>query len=401
MATMTFDRLIAPVDRDRFLREFWTRKAVHLEDRSRAFDDVFGWDALNVVLSARDLTFPKIKVSRNDQPVAPETFTTDTAGQRLVDVQAVLGLFRDGASIGITGADSDWPPLQAVVECIYDALLESVHTNVYVSPPNTQGFKCHFDLHEVFVLQVEGTKHWRVFMPTIEAPIESWHAKDAPDPSVKPYLDVVLRKGDVLYVPRGHWHYATAQDSTSIHVTVGVTCHKGAAFMDWLASEAMSDPIWRRNMPSLDGAVSDGAFALPPEWSAWTDALTRSLSATLADPDLAEKFCKTMLRDVRPSRRVDVATQTADGLDIAALVFERPMGRRHFMQQDDEAVTLTSADCDIEIEAADAGFLAKIFAADAFTVDDIRLWRPDADLEEVAVLLGELVRSGLLIARPR
>jgi len=394
---LAFSRIIAPLDQERFLRDYWTRKAVHLEDPSRTFDDVFGWDALNAVLSARDLTFPKIKVSRNDQPIASEKFTTDG----LVDVQTVLGLFRDGASVGITGADSDWPPLRAVVDGVYDALLESVHTNVYCSPPNTQGFNCHFDLHEVFVLQVEGTKHWRVFKPTVEAPIESWRAKDAPDSSAMPYLDVVLRKGDVLYVPRGHWHYAVAQDSISIHVTVGVTCHKGAAFMDWLAREAMSDPIWRGNMPPVDAAIGGGAFTLPPDWSAWTDALRRSLAKTLADPDLAEKFCKTMLRGVAPSSPVNVAIQTTEALDIDALVFERPMGRRHFIQQDGEAVTLTSADCDIELETADAGFLANIFAADRFTVDDIRRWRPGADLPEVTELLGELVRSGLLIARPR
>ena len=394
---VAFSRIIAPLDRERFLRDYWTRKAVHLEDPSRTFDDVFGWDALNAVLSARDLTFPKIKVSRNDQPIASEKFTTDG----LVDVQSVLSLFRDGASVGITGADSDWLPLRAVVDGVYDALLESVHTNVYCSPPNTQGFNCHFDLHEVFVLQVEGTKHWRVFKPTVEAPIESWRAKDAPDSSATPYLDVVLRKGDVLYVPRGHWHYAVAQDSISIHVTVGVTCHKGAAFMDWLAREAMSDPIWRGNMPPVDAAVSGGAFTLPADWSAWTDALKRSLAKTLADPDLAEKFCKTMLREVAPRSPVDVAIQTTAALDIDALAFERPMGRRHFIQQDGETVTLTSADCDIEIEAADAGFLANIFAADRFTVDDIRRWRPDADLPEVTELLGELIRSGLLIARPR
>jgi ribosomal protein L16 Arg81 hydroxylase len=398
MPTMTFDRLIAPVERDRFLREFWTRKAVHLEDAGRAFDDVFGWEALNAVLSARDLTFPKIKVSRNDQPVPPEKFTTDG----LVDVQTVLALFREGASVGITGADSDWPPLRAVVEAVYDALLESVHTNVYLSPPNTQGFQCHFDLHEVFVLQVEGTKHWRVFAPTIEPPpVESWRPQDAPGTDAKPYIDVVLRKGDVLYVPRGHWHYAVAQESTSIHVTVGVTCHKGAAFLDWFAREAASDPIWRKNMPPVNGAVSDGAFALPAEWSAWVEALTRSLSDTLADPDLAEKFCKTMLRSVRPIGGVEVELQTAGVMDIEALVFERPMGRRHFFLEDDESVTLTSADCDIELEAADAGFLAKIFSVDTFTADDIRRWRPDADLPEVAELLGELVRTGLLIARPR
>jgi ribosomal protein L16 Arg81 hydroxylase len=31
-------------------------------------------------------------------------------------------------------------------------------TNIYLSPPNAQGFGTHFDSHDVFVLQVAGSK---------------------------------------------------------------------------------------------------------------------------------------------------------------------------------------------------------------------------------------------------
>jgi hypothetical protein len=400
--SITFARLVAPMDVAPFLSECWTKKAVHLVDRGRTFDDVFGWDGLNALLNAGDLTFPKVKVSRNDHPVAPDRFTSDAGGQRIVNGGAVLDLFRDGASFGITAADTEWPPLRRVIECLYDQFLESVHTNVYCSPAHTQGFQCHFDLHEVFVLQVDGAKHWRVFQPTIQSPTESWKPEDAPDASVAPYLDVVLRKGDVLYVPRGHWHYAVAEDTPSLHVTAGITCHKAASFIDWLAGELADDPVWRRNLPLVGSAApADGTFRLPADWSTLTRELASAIAARLDDPDLASRFCRAMLRDVQPLRRVNAPAQAASELEVEHLIFERPAGRRHFFTRSDEGVTLTSGECEIELEEAEAGFLQKLFATDAFTAEDIRRWRPSADPSEVADLLGELVRSGLLLVRPK
>lgn len=38
--------------------------------------------------------------------------------------------------------------------------------NVYFTPPNAQGFAPHFDDIEAFVLQMEGTKHWKLNAPS-------------------------------------------------------------------------------------------------------------------------------------------------------------------------------------------------------------------------------------------
>jgi hypothetical protein len=357
------------------------------------------WDAVNTILNAGDIPFPKIKVSQSDRAIPPERFTSSAGGQRLVDGRAVLALFHEGASFGITGADSHWPPLRSVVDCLYDALLETVHTNVYCSPANTQGFQCHFDLHEVFVLQVSGEKHWRVFRPTEDAPVGSWRAEDAPHTSSQPYLDVVLRPGDVLYVPRGHWHYAIAHESTSLHVTVGVTCRKGTAFLDWLSGELLQDAAWRRNMPLMTTAASvDGRFELSREFVAWGQALAQSLTAQVADPDLFERFCKDTLGTIQPAHNVSFV----DDALIDALRFERPAGRRHYIgavsDDDAGAVVVTAGGSEIRIDGADADLIRRMFAAESFTADDIRAWKPGVDMIEMADVLTELTRSGLLIA---
>ena len=397
---LTFASIVAPVTPAEFFGKHWTREAVHLRDASRHFDDYFNWQALTTVLNAGDIAFPKIKVSRRDRPVAPDQFTVSAGGQALVDGRAVLGLFQDGASFGITGADSHWEPLRAVVDCLYDALLESVHTNVYCSPANTQGFQCHYDLHEVFVLQVSGEKHWRVFRPTSQWPVTSWRAEDSPHATQQPYVDVVLGPGDVLYVPRGHWHYAIAQYSASLHVTVGVTCRKGTAVLDWLTGELLQAAPWRRNVPLLADSTAAGRFSLPPEFGEWAEGLRRSLLEKIAEPALFERFCRDTLATIQPTHNV---TFQNDQLPIDRLRFRRPPGRRHYFGSvpgDDGEVTVTVAGNEIQAQASDAELIRRIFDTEAFTLSDLRAWKPDLPIDEVSELLQELTRSGFLIATP-
>jgi hypothetical protein len=323
--------------------------------------------------------------------VPSELFTTNVGGRPIVDGHAVVNCFRDGASFGITGADSRWPPLRRIVECFHDALLESVHTNVYCSPADTQGFQCHYDLHEVFVLQVEGTKHWRVFRPLTEAPVEGWTPEAAQEVlQTEPYVDVVLQRGDVLYVPRGHWHYAIAEHSLSLHVTVGITCRKGLAFLDWLQGELADDPAWRRNAPLL--MRGDGA-----QWSA---ALKASLAEKLADPTLFERFQRDSVRDVHPLHTIDLLRQgLPDSTALDHLVFERPPGRPFVVDAESGEAVVTVAGTDIQLARINPIALQRIFASPSFTLADVKSWDPEADPAEVADLLSELVRSGLLLTR--
>ena len=45
-----------------------------------------------------------------------------------------------------------------------------VQTNIYLTPPNAQGFQTHYDNHDVLVLQVEGAKRWRLYDAPVGVP---------------------------------------------------------------------------------------------------------------------------------------------------------------------------------------------------------------------------------------
>lgn len=94
-----------------------------------------------------------------------------------------------------------------------------VSVNAYLTPPRSQGFGAHFDSHDVFVVQVDGHKSWRV--------------ATEPDPSSAPgiataadfrsFRDVTLRPGDSLYIPRGYAHSAHTEELSSLHYTFGLS----------------------------------------------------------------------------------------------------------------------------------------------------------------------------------
>jgi ribosomal protein L16 Arg81 hydroxylase len=284
---LDFGAIIAPATPDAFVATYWGKRGVHLPGGRRTFAPIFDWQALTALLNSGGLTFSSTVVSREERPVPAGEFT---GADGAIDPAAVLRLLRDGASVSIRGADARWPPLRVLADALYDALFEQIHTNVYCTPAKTQGFRRHYDLHEVFVLQVEGTKHWRVFAPTIEAPVDSWRDADAPGAGARPYLDVTLHPGDVLYVPRGHWHDATAGATRSLHITAGVSCRRGDTLLDWLAPQLRALPAWRRNVPAMGPPAIDGRLPLTPDISAWAAELRDAIAETLAQPDVLERF---------------------------------------------------------------------------------------------------------------
>lgn len=100
-----------------------------------------------------------------------------------------------------------------------------VGSNVYLTPPNSQGFAPHYDDIEAFVLQLEGAKHWKVYkprnpqehLPRVSSENFSQHEIG------EPILDVTLEPGDMLYFPRGFIHQAeTVEGKHSLHITTSM-----------------------------------------------------------------------------------------------------------------------------------------------------------------------------------
>lgn len=101
-----------------------------------------------------------------------------------------------------------------------------------------QGFAPHFDDVDVFVVQAEGRKRWRVYAPLPHAALPRVSSHDfpnTPEAIGEPLLDVTLQPGDLLYLPRGTIHQAEALPGQhSLHLTLSANQRK--TWLDFLAA---------------------------------------------------------------------------------------------------------------------------------------------------------------------
>ena len=121
----------------------------------------------------------------------------------LVDARKALALFEEGATIVFQGVHRYWPPLTRLVAELELELGHPCQANAYLTPPGSQGFAVHSDTHDVFVFQTAGSKQWEV------------HTPDGVE-------QVLLEPGVSMYLPTGTPHAARAQDTVSLHVTLGI-----------------------------------------------------------------------------------------------------------------------------------------------------------------------------------
>lgn len=133
-----------------------------------------------------------------------------------------------------------------------------VGANIYLTPPNSQGFAPHYDDIEAFVLQIEGKKEWSLYAPRSEnekLPRES-SGNFQQDEIGEPIFTQILEPGDLLYFPRGWIHQAkTVQNCHSLHITLSAYQKTSyAELFEELTKQAVKDAIasdvsFRRGLP--------------------------------------------------------------------------------------------------------------------------------------------------------
>ena len=227
---------------------------------------------------------------------------------------ALLG----GASARILHPQRHHAPLRSVVAALEGFWGCAVGTNAYISPPlGHQGFAPHYDDVDVFIVQLCGRKRWRVFGPkTEEEVLPRWPSDDFREEELGPLLlDAVLRRGDVLYLPRGTVHCAA---------TVGDEAERGEDDDD----DAYGEEEKNEEEDDDDKEDLDGGAMLPSlhltvsvcQRSTWADflavALPRAVElAAASNVELRRSLPRGLLVSSLGVAREDAAERAEEEVD--------------------------------------------------------------------------------------
>jgi lysine-specific demethylase/histidyl-hydroxylase NO66 len=263
-------------DAQTFFAKIWaSRTHIHHTDPARLVG-LLGFDDVDRLLTGSAIRTPAVRIAKDGSVLPASAFTRQAtlAGQPLtglVDPRKVLDLFDGGATVVLQGLHRYWEPLGALVADLELALGHPCQANAYLTPPGSQGFAVHSDSHDVFVFQTHGSKIWEV------------HA--GPDEQ-RAVQSVVLEPGVSMYLPTGTPHAARAQDTVSLHVTVGINQVTWRQVLQRVLSDAL-DETGGQHLPAgyLDdpGLLADGLRA---RVQALTVALRELDAGAVADAEV-------------------------------------------------------------------------------------------------------------------
>ena len=233
MSINSADALMAPLSVRDFVDRHLEKEVLHLErDDADLVEGIFDLDSMSHCLrfmspQLRDLIRVIPRGDASEKTAASNAVAKGADDHGLSHFVAEFG---EGSTLTFNMAETYWPPVSDIVTDLRRALASDVRCNVYCTPPESQGFDTHVDAHDVLVLQTSGSKTWRIHDVQTELPVESSTlmaemfprlAGSMPDHG-EPTREVVLRPGDLLYLPRGVPHSAASTTEHSVHLTIGL-----------------------------------------------------------------------------------------------------------------------------------------------------------------------------------
>ncbi|MCW2647937.1 MAG: Cupin 4 family protein [Pseudonocardiales bacterium] len=386
---------------DVFAAEYWGRaplltRAAELDEN---IDDLFDAAAVDELVSRRGLRTPFLRMAKDGNVLPTAKFTRGGgAGASIGDQAAddrVLAMIADGATLVLQALHRNWPPLMTFAAQLADELGHPAQINAYITPSQNQGFAPHYDVHDVFVLQVAGRKHWTMHSPVVTDPLadqpwENRRAEVCARAQEPPLIDTVLAPGDALYLPRGTIHAAQALGETSIHLTVGVHPVTRYQLVRHLLESAQADPELRTSLPvGTDLADPD---VLAPSLAATIEALRRYLDSAPAD-EIARRVGTSLMRLTRPEPLAPLAQlAAADALDERTPLRLRT-GLRLRVERDDTHVRIVLLDRTVELPLNADPAIKTVLAGAAFAPADL----PGLDAAEQLTVATRLLREGVLV----
>jgi lysine-specific demethylase/histidyl-hydroxylase NO66 len=363
-------------DADRFLTDHFRRRPLLRRHEREAFTDLLSLADVDHLVTSAGLRTPAIRLVNGGTPVPPSRYTASAtiAGVPMPGIAAprkLLTEFDAGATIVLQGLHRYWMPLRRFCRDLELALGHPCQVNAYLTPAGAQGLAQHRDGHDVFVLQIFGTKQWEV------------HVADESEP-----WDLVLEPGDALYMPAGTPHSARAEDAMSGHLTVGVLAATWRGLLETVVGTALDDP-------AFEGA-------LPPGWTRDHDAFATALKEHLEL--LVDRLAKTGTAEIAADRTDAYLTERhpvidgafaarlgLDAIDDQTVVRVRP-GAVAELRTGEDRLRLLIGDLELRMPGWLEPALRQLLDGDDHRLTDVA----GIDADSRLVLIRRLVREGVL-----
>jgi len=392
-ATYSLEKLLHPTTPETFREEHREAKPLLVKrGQPNYYDDLLTLGVVDRVITTMHPKYPDVflaNAATEETKVAEYTYPSG-----LINVGRLYSLFEAGSTIVMSNLELQVQALANLCRSLEREASARFQANIYLTPGNAQGFRRHYDAHDVFVIQLEGSKLWRVYDTPVELPMpgEPFDPRDFDiDPDAKPTMEFELEAGDVFYLPRGIMHDAVSTQKTSLHITLGTFgANWTEVILEAIAKVGVNHPEMRRSLPM--------GFARPDYDRGDAQKTFEALMATVMKEVNFDEALDHFADDLVSSRHSLLVGQLDQILALPKLDIESEVGARanllFHLRRDEEQVHVSCYGSSLHMPVHAADSLQYALENERFKVKDMP---GDLDDEGKLVLIERLIRDGLVL----
>ena len=216
LQNLSLSSLIAPVAEEEFRSRYWERQPLVVHRKQPDYyDGLFSLEDFEEAIT-RSPDYVKMANAATQKNKSYQSGVSE-------GMEAVLGDMRDGGTLVLDQLHHREPKLRLLCRVLAAELGHRFQTNLYLTPAQGKGFTPHWDNHDVFILQVVGSKDWKIEKQRRTLPGKGDSMGGEGRELRGDLYSFVLEQGDVIYIPRGFVHAAECGAEPSLHITLGVT----------------------------------------------------------------------------------------------------------------------------------------------------------------------------------
>nr|WP_315398053.1 cupin domain-containing protein [uncultured Duganella sp.] len=241
-----FEFLLGSQGRQHFFREIYQREARLYQGRPGKFSHIFSLDGLNQLLNYMPLNYPQVRVTdhhntihKYDLIVDQDRYANNVNNE--INGEKLLRAIARGGTMVIDRIHTHVPALEDFIDRLKHELGVRFAANGYYSSHRQLGVNPHFDRHDVFAIQIHGSKRWyfKKDQHVLSQPMRR-QATPAIDEARAGWDSVLVKEGDVFYCPRGMWHFTQTEDDKSAHIALGLY---PMTLKDWLTEQEQESSV--------------------------------------------------------------------------------------------------------------------------------------------------------------
>lgn len=268
------------------------------------------------------------------------------------------------------------PALGAMVDDTSRVTGTEARVNAYVSGRGETGFGWHWDDHDVIIIQLTGSKLWRIFEPHELSPLRGWTSNTTKG---REAASILVRPGMGLLIPRGWGHQVSGfEGELTSHLTVSITRPRARSVFEVAAGERFGDGL-----------------------AAEVVSIDRPAMALLPLDDAVLEHVRGVLRARLVSQTADDPIRAAAALSASSQFLVRGSFTGGAVFADDpertrDQIVLAAAGHVIHVPRNLVGTLAALMVGQAQTVGDLSAESPESTVEHVTELVWALAKIDLV-----